>query len=294
MSVRSPLRRITKLEQYIMITVGITIMASGFYFFLIPMNLVAGGVTGLGIVLVEWFDLNISIFVLIVNIFLLFIGLFILGKKIFLKSIYGSLYFPAILYVFERFVPLFDLQDDYILAAIFGGAMIGIGFGLMLKYGGTSGGTDIPVKIFYRKFKIPVSTSVYIFDGIIVTLGIITFFPTNGISLGLYALIAIFISGKLADIVVVGGNSKKAMQIITSRPDAIKEAIYNSVSRGVSVVNIKGGFTNRDKTMLITVITKQEYYVIRNIIARLDEEAFVYVTPATEIHGDFLERESDE
>jgi uncharacterized membrane-anchored protein YitT (DUF2179 family) len=277
-----------------MITLGITIMAAGFYFFLIPMNLVAGGVTGLGIVLVEWFDMNISIFVLIVNVILLFIGLMVLGKKIFLRSIYGSLYFPLILYLFERFVPLLELNNDYVLASIFGGAGVGIGFGLMLKYGGTSGGTDIPVKIFYRKFKIPISTSVYIFDGIIVTLGIITFFPQNGISLGLYALIAIFISGKLADIVVVGGNTKKAMQIITSRPNAIKEAIYTSVSRGVSVVNIKGGYTGSDKTMLITVITKQEYYFIRNIIARLDEEAFVYVTPATEIHGDFIERESDD
>jgi uncharacterized membrane-anchored protein YitT (DUF2179 family) len=193
----------------------------------------------------------------------------------------------------ERYVPLLDFDQDYVLGTVFGGALVGIGFGLMLKYGGTSGGTDIPVKIFLKKFGIPVSTSVYLFDGIIVSIGIIVFFQDGGLVAGLYALISIFISGKLADMVVVGGATKKAMQIITCEPEAIKQAIYDTVSRGVTVMNIKGGYTNQDKTMLVTVITKQEYYIVREIIARLDEQAFVYVTPATEIHGDFLERERE-
>ncbi len=293
MSRRNPLRQITKVEQYLMIGFGILLMAAGFHFFLIPLRLVAGGVTGLGIVLEHLFNLRISLFVLILNGLLLLLGLVVLGKTIFLKSIYGSLLFPAILFLMERFVTPFDIQEDYVIGALFGGALVGIGFGLMLKYGGTSGGTDIPVKILYKKFHVPVSTSVYLFDGIIVATGIIVFFGENGVLAGLYALIAIAISGKLADIVVVGGNTKKAMQIITDRPDAIKQAIYDGVSRGVTVVNIKGGYTNLDKTMLVTVITRQEYYAIRNIIARIDERAFVYVTPATEIHGEFLERESD-
>lgn len=290
---RSPLRRINKFEQYVMISFGIILMAAGFYFFLIPLQLVAGGVTGLGIVLKYLFEIEISIFVLILNFFLLILGLVVLGKKIFLKSIYGSILFPLVLFLFERFVPLIDFDNDLVLGTVFGGALVGIGFGLMLKYGGTSGGTDIPVKILNKKFDVPISTSVYFFDGIVVTIGIITFFNIGGLVTGLYALIAIAISGKLADVVVVGGNTKKAMQIITQFPNEIKEAIYNTVSRGVTVMNIKGGFTNSDKTMLVTVITKQEYYVIRNIIARIDEDAFVYVTPASEIHGDFIERESE-
>lgn len=290
---RSPLRRINKFEQYVMISFGIILMAAGFYFFLIPLQLVAGGVTGLGIVLKYLFEIEISIFVLILNFFLLILGLVVLGKKIFLKSIYGSILFPLVLFLFERFVPLIDFDNDLVLGTVFGGALVGIGFGLMLKYGGTSGGTDIPVKILNKKFDVPISTSVYLFDGIVVTIGIITFFHINGLVTGLYALIAIAISGKLADVVVVGGNTKKAMQIITQFPNEIKEAIYNTVSRGVTVMNIKGGYTNSDKTMLVTVITKQEYYVIRNIIARIDEDAFVYVTPASEIHGDFIERESE-
>jgi len=293
MSKRSPLRRINKIEQYLMISIGIILMACGFYFFLIPLHLVAGGVTGLGIVLKYLFDIEIAIFVFILNFFLLILGLVVLGKKIFIKSIYGSILFPIVLFLLERYVPLLDFNNDLVIGTVFGGALVGIGFGLMLKYGGTSGGTDIPVKILNKKFDVPISTAVYLFDGIVVTIGIIVFFQVDGLVTGLYALIAIAISGKLADIVVIGGNTKKAMQIITKCPDEIKEAIYNSVSRGVTVMNIKGGYTNQDKTMLVTVITKQEYYVIRNIIARIDEDAFVYVTPASEIHGDFIERESE-
>ncbi|AIO18791.1 hypothetical protein KQ51_00911 [Candidatus Izimaplasma bacterium HR1] len=290
---RTRIRQISKPEQYIMISLGIVLMVSGFYFFLIPAEIVAGGVTGLGLVLNTLFDFPIAITVLIFNMFLLILGLVILGKKIFFRSIYGSLLFPAVLYLFERFVPLFDLQNDLFISVIFGGTLLGIGFGVVLKYGGTSGGTDIPVKILNKKFNIPVSFSIYLIDGIIVALGIVAFFDTNGILGGLYALISIYISGRVADVVIVGSNSKKAMQIITDFPEEIKNAIYSAITRGVTEVSIKGGYTKDKKTMLVTVITRQEYYIIRNIIAKIDENAFVYVTPATEIHGDFFERESE-
>ena len=164
---------------------------------------------------------------------------------------------------------------------------------LVIKYGGTSGGTDIPIKILNKKFKMPISLALYSTDGIIVLLGVLVFYSEHGINAGLYALITMFISGKVADMVIVGSNSKKAVQIITDFPTEIKQAIYEFVYRGVTEVKIRGGFSKKDKIMLVTVITKQEYYFIRNIIARIDENAFVYVTPATEIHGDFEERESD-
>lgn len=290
---RNHIRQITKYEQYIMITFGIVLMVSGFYFFLMPQDIVAGGVTGLGLVLNELFGFSISLVVFIFNAILLLLSLFVLGKKVFVRSIYGSLLFPAVLYIYELFVPQIDFANDYVLAVIFGGGLLGLGFGLVLKYGGTSGGTDIPVKILNKKFGLSVSFSVYTVDGIIVLLGIFAFYAQNGFVGGLYALIAIFISGKVGDMVVVGGNSKKAMQIITDKPKEIKEAIFQSIIRGVTEMEIKGGYTNQSKTMLVTVITKQEYYIIRNIIAKIDEFAFVYVTPATEIHGDFYERETE-
>lgn len=281
-------------ERYLMISIGIIFMALGFHYFILPANLVIGGVTGLGLIFNSVFkNVPISLIVFILNLFLLILGLVFLGKKLFLRSIYGSLLFPFVLFIFETILPILDINSDLFLTVVFGGILIGIGFGLVIKYGGTSGGTDIPIKILNKKLKLPLSLSLYSIDGLIILIGVIVFYSQFGISAGLYALITMFISGKAADMVIVGGNSKKAVQIITDFPKEIKTAIYELVSRGVTEIDIKGGYSNNDKTMLVTVITKQEYYIIRNIIARIDANAFVYVTPATEIHGDFEERESD-
>lgn len=287
------IRKISFIERYTMISIGIILMAAGFHFFLIPVDLVAGGVTGLALVVNEFTGFTISIFVLIINLVLLFIGLLFLGKKIFVRSIYGSLLFPAVLFLLEEFVPQLVTNNDFVIATIFGGALLGLGFGYVLKYGGTSGGTDIPIKIFYQKLKIPVSNSLYIIDGTIIALGVIAFYGDYGIDLGLYAILTMFISGKIADIVVLGNTRKKAMHIITNKKEEIKNAIYDTVFRGVSEVTVKGGYKGEPKTMLISVITSQEYYFIRNVIANIDPGAFVYVTPATEIQGDFSHREDE-
>lgn len=288
------LRIISKYEQYLMISIGIILMVLGFYYFLLPADLVAGGVSGLGLVFNKFFGFKLSYVVLVSNMILLAFAYIFLGKKVFVKSIYGSILFPITLYLFEHFVPPIDTGNDYLLAVTFGGFFIGFGFGLVIKYGGTSGGTDIPIKIFNKRLRLPLSVSIYLVDGIIIMLGVLAFFPEHGIKTGLYALITMFVSGKVADMVIVGSNSKKAVQIITNYPEEIKEAIYKAVSRGVTEVEIIGGYSKIKKTMLVTVITRQEYYLVRNIIANIDETAFVYVTPATEIQGEFEERESDE
>jgi uncharacterized membrane-anchored protein YitT (DUF2179 family) len=287
------LRTITKYEQYLMISIGIILMVVGFYYFLLPAHLVAGGVSGLGLALNEFFGFRVSFVVMSLNAILLLFALLFLGKKVFIKSIYGSILFPTTLFLFERFSPSLDIQGDLFLAVTFGGVFIGIGFGLVIKYGGTSGGTDIPIKILNKKLRLPLSVSIYLVDGIIIFLGVIAFWNESGIMLGLYAVVSMFIGGKVSDMVIVGSNSKKAVQIITDFPEEIKKSIYNAVYRGVTEMEIQGGYSKNKKTMLVTVITRQEYYLVRNIIADIDENAFVFVTPATEIQGDFAEREND-
>lgn len=293
MNKQKNLRKITVFEQYLMMSIGIVLMVVGFYYFIIPADLVTGGVTGIGLVINKLTKIEISYIVFTFNILLLFIGLFMLGKKTFYKSIFGSLLFPFVLFLFEQFGPALDTEGDYVIAVTFGGVLLGLGFGLVIKYGGTSGGTDIPIKILNKKLKIPISWSIYISDGIIILFGVIVFYGEYGINTGLYAILTVYISGVVADKVVMGRISKKAVQIITSKPDEIKEAIYESIHRGVTLVNIEGGYSKESKTMLITVITKQEYYILKNIVAAIDESAFVYVTSATEIHGDFVIEESE-
>ena len=288
------LRTVSVYEQYAMITLGIVLMVAGFYYFLIPADLVAGGVSGFGLVLNELFGWTISFVVFVMNMFFLVLAFLLLGRKVFLRSIYGSILFPFVLFLFESFAPMLNIENDFILGAVFGGGLLGLGFGYVLKYGGTSGGTDIPIKILNQRLKLPISTGIYLIDGLIIISGVIAFYDVHGVTTGLYALITMFISGKVADMVVIGSDSKKAVQIITDHPREIKQAVFASILRGITEVPIKGGYTNKQKTMLISVITKQEYYTLKNIVASIDPTAFLYVTQATEIHGDFEERDEHE
>ncbi len=283
------MRNISFLERYAYITLGVFIMVAGIYYFIYPPGYVIGGVSGVGILFGEIIGLRVSYVVAILNVILLLMGWFFLGFKSFTRSIYGSIMFPVFLFLLETFSPFLPIPDDPLLYVIFGGAILGIGFGMVIKYGGTSGGTDIPIKILHRIAKLPLSVSIYIVDGAIVLSGVIVFFndPNRGIAMGLYAILLMAISGKVADVVVAGASTLKAVHIITSMPDTIKQKIYESVERGVSLVPAKGGYHQENKTMLITVITRDEYYIIRRIIAQTDPEAFVFASPATEIHGDF-------
>ncbi|MFH5881133.1 MAG: YitT family protein [Candidatus Izemoplasmataceae bacterium] len=284
------LKTISFKKRYTMITWGIFLMVAGFYYFIAPFNLVIGGVSGVGLLFHDLLNIPISLVVFVLNLVLLFLGWIFLGWKSFYRSIYGSIAFPLILFILETFGPLIELPNDYILAITFGGALMGVGFGYVIKYGGTSGGTDIPIKILNKKLKLPLSVSIYAIDGVIILSGVIAFYATNGLSGGLYAILTMLIAGKVADYIVIGANRLTSVQIITDYPDTIKNLIFEQLQRGVTIVPIKGGFSNNLKTMLITVITKDEYYQIRNILAQIDPTAFVFTNPASEIQGDFEHR----
>ena len=289
-----PLKQITFVKRYAMITLGIFLMTFGFYFFLVPVNLVVGGVSGLGLIIqVLFVDIPIAFVIYILNGFMLLLAFLFLGKKVFIRSIYGSLVFPSFIFFYELFLSPFAIED-FFLAAVFGGLILGVGFGYVIKYGGTSGGTDIPIKILNRLFKVKLSHAIYLIDGAIILFGFIAFMQTEGIEYGLYALIGVYLSGKGADVVVVGSNTLKAVHIITNEPDTIKTRIFAAIDRGVSLVPIEGGYSKQNKIMLLTVITRNEYYRVREIVAECDPSAFVFASPATEIHGDFvLQTEED-
>ncbi len=287
------LKTLTPRRRYGMITLGIFLMVAGFYYFIAPYNLVIGGVSGVGLLFNELLGVPMWLVVLVLNAVLLLLGWAALGFASFTRSLYGSLVFPIFLFLLEQFSPLLDLPNDPLIAIAFGGFFMGLGFGYVIRYGGTSGGTDIPIKILNRKLKLPLSVSIYLVDGAIIFSGMIAFYADAGIAGGLYAILTVVVAGKVADAVVIGSNALRTVQIVTDKPDAIKSLIYQNIERGVSLVPVKGGYSDHQKTMLVTVITRNEYHIIRNIIAEADPKAFVFATPATEIQGDFDARTED-
>lgn len=287
------LKEFSLFRRYLYISLGITLMVTGFYYFIMPASMVIGGVSGVGVLFSELFDIKVSYVVFVLNVFLLGLGWLMLGRKSFIRSIYGSLLFPAVLFIFETFSPQLEMRDDFLLFVTFGGFLLGLGFGIVIRFGGTSGGTDIPIKILHRLFDLPLSLSIYLVDGVIILSGIIVFYGDSGVSLGLYAILTTIIAGKVSDFMVAGSNTLKAVHIITDHPENIKQLVYETIERGVSVVPVEGGYTEKEKNMLVSVITRDEYYTIRSIIAKEDPHAFVFASPATEIQGDFSKRWED-
>lgn len=289
------LRQIGKLEQYFFLTIGVFIMAFAFYFFVIPSGIVTGGVTGLSTVINRYLEkVPISLLALLFNIILLFFALIFLGKREFVRSIYGSFLFPVFLALFELTItnPTFG-ENDLLLVALYAGGLIGIGFAIVVHYGGTTGGTDILIKIMRKYTFLSLAVCVYVVDSTVIVIGALTY--PAGLSEGfinaLYAIVIVFLSGKVADSFLLGMQSKKAINIVTDHPKELKAAIFATFSRGMTEIQSQGGYTEHQKTLLIMVIQNSEYHYVRQIISDTDPKAFVFATPASEIHGEWSTKE---
>jgi uncharacterized membrane-anchored protein YitT (DUF2179 family) len=268
-----------------LITLGIFLMAAGFYYFMVPYNLITGGIGGLAIVIQELFQFDVLVLVYVFNVSFLLLGWLVYGTSFFLKTILGSLVYPVALTMFallEIEYALVPLTDDLLLAVIFSAVLMGGGFGLVIRHGGTTGGADIPIKIIYDYFKIPFSTAVYIVDGTIVVLGTLVF----GLEIGMYSVVAVFLIGFISDYVVTGGTKTISINIITDHAEAVKELIYQRTERGVSMIPITGGYSKSNKTMLLCVAFKKEYYLVIQAVHEIDKKAFVFVNTSSEVLGE--------
>ncbi|MFH0992955.1 MAG: YitT family protein [bacterium] len=291
------IRKIGRFEQYGSLVLGVFIMAVAYYFFIIPAGLVTGGATGLAIISGRYFpNIPISFFSLFFNTVFLLLGLAFLGRREFTKTLLGSLLFPAFLALFELLVAhpeeVFG-EQDLMLVTLYAGMLVGAGFGIVCKYGGSTGGTDIAIKIVKKYTSLSLSKSVYLVEASIILLGALTF-PTginDGILTALYAIVVVFLSGRVSDSIMIGSQSKEAVNIITEKPKEIKAAIFAVLRRGATEISSQGGYTESKKTMLIMVIQNTEYHLVRKIIETTDPKAFVFVTPASEIHGEWSTKE---
>jgi uncharacterized membrane-anchored protein YitT (DUF2179 family) len=286
---RLKLRQIGKIEQFVFLTVGVFIMAFAFYFFIIPASIVTGGVMGLALVVHRVTDIiPLSALAFIFNMICLLLAWVLLGKKEFVRSIYGSLMFPFFFAILETFVPVVTFgSSDLLLVSLYGGGLIGVGFAIVIHYGGTTGGTDILIKIFKKYTAFSLATCVYVVDGLVIVIGALTNPEglSDGFVIALYAIVVVFLSGKVADTFLLGFQSKKALHIITDKPKELKEAIFANFGRGMTEIKSLGAYTEQEKTLLIMVIQNSEYHYIRGVITATDPKAFVYATPASEIHG---------
>lgn len=279
-----------KILEYLYITLGVAITSFAFSFFLNPKNLVIGGVSGIGIILkiyIPGFDPALAIFIL--NIILLIIGYFLLGKDFFIKTLYGSIIFPFFIFIFDLVYDAVNLGTeilnlDMVLIVLFSSFITGLGLGIVLKFGGTTGGTEVVQKIFFKYFHLPFSTSLYILDGLVIFAGLllgVTEFQTF-----LYAIIFTFLSGMVIDSVVYSGFNRRAVYIISKKNEDIKRHILDDFERGLTSITVIGEYTKKEQEMLICVLNSNEYNKLKSIINQVDPSAFFFVVRANEVTGE--------
>ncbi len=288
-----------KIKEFLLINLGVFLVAFSFAFFLDRNDFIFGGVSGIGVILKNVFGEKVpsSLIILVVNIILLIIGLIFLGKGFFIKTIYGTIAFPIYSFVLELVIPddWYPIFSTDIFILVIGASLImGIGLGLAMRYGASTGGIDILQMIMLKYFKIPLSVSLVITDGLIIVVGAITGYSSlPSILLILYGIAYTVISGIVMDSIVFGGFNARAAYVVTSKCEEMKQQIYHKLNRGVTEIYSRGGYTLEDKKTLLCVLTTREYYFLRSIALEIDPQAFIFVTKASEVHGEGFTYEHD-
>ena len=272
-----------RIKETFEIGLGTILLSLGFYFFLLPESLVIGGVMGIAVFLAD--IVPVSTFVLIANVILLLIGLVVLGRAFFMKTLYASLLSPLVLFILELTVRndiiTSQLQESPLLiSTLFGGLLVGVGLGLVLRNNGTTGGIDVIQNIAHRYLHVPFSTAMYVSDGTIILIATLI-----DVELGLYALFAMIISGYVIDRIAIEGRSGYTAFVVTDDGERVKEEIYKRLDRGVTDVRVKGGYSKADKDMLVCTVDRRQLYVFKRLIRTTDPDAFTFVTRTKEALG---------
>ncbi|GIQ68200.1 YitT family protein [Xylanibacillus composti] len=264
------------IPSFIMI-LGAAILACGFNLFLIPHQMLSGGVSGVSMIIGYWSGFDIAILYFILNLPLLIWGWFVIGKLFIFYSILSVLFTSW----FLEWIPVRAVAEDLLLSAVFGGVIVGIGTGISLRFGGSTGGFDILGSILTRQRDFPLGTLLSGLNGIVViALGYM--FNWND---ALASMLSIYVGGKVVDTIHIR-HVKVTAFIITTCKDAILAKLLQK-PRGVTVVHTRGAFSHTEKDMLMTVTTRYELAELRRIIRETDPKAFVNVVPTVGVLGEF-------
>ena len=270
-----------KIRRYLGMTIGIAIVAIGINMFFVPNKIAAGGITGLATVLNYLSGLSVGSLMLIFNVPLFIIGIKILGAKYGLKTLYGAIALAVLVDVFAPYTP--TLTHDILLNSIYGGLLVGVGMGLVFRFRGNTAGTALAAAILHKIFNITVGQALLILDFFVVAFAGIVF---KSPELALYAIIAIFVTAKIIDLVQEGPNNSKAFFIMAAEPELLAEGILKEVDRGVTFLQGKGGYTGQDRELLLCVVETSEVTQLKELIYQHDPQAFIIVTDAQEVLGE--------
>jgi len=273
---------------FIKIAAGSVLFALGFNLFLLPNKLNAGGISGLAMIAVHVLDFgSVGMITMLVNLPLFAVGGIKIGKKFFFGSLAGMIASSVAL---DALAGLPYPAVDPLLAALYGGAMCGLGLGLVFSLGASTGGSDIIVRLLKRKMQnVPIGTINICFDLAVAALTGMTF---RNISSALYSGVAIFITGKVIDAVVYSFDYSKVVVIISDYHEQIVRVITEDLDRGVTYLHGEGAYSNSSKKVIFSVVKKQQIAELKRFVVKIDPNAFIVVQDAHQVLGEGFGRYS--
>jgi len=268
-----------QLMAYLQIIVGCLLGAMAYPLFLSPNYISPGGLTGVAMVLNYLFTVPVGTTSLLLNIPLFLIGYKAMGRVFVFRSLIAMLLFSLLIDV----IPLPVATTQPLLGAIFGGVLLGVGLGLILRGGATTGGTDMAARMVHSRFQhISVGSFLFALDCVSVLMAGLFI----EVEYALYALICIYICSRVIDMIMMGVSREKACYVISGQHEAIKRELMDKLERGVTVLRAEGGWSGEERPVLLCVLTPQELTRLKAIVRSMDESAFVFISDAHEVLGE--------
>ncbi|MEW5783531.1 MAG: YitT family protein [Bacillota bacterium] len=268
------------LGEVLAILLGTLVMAVAMNMFLVPHRLAAGGISGLGVILFHLFGIPVGLTILAANIPMFVIAYFLLGRRVVIQSLLGTIFFSAAIELMAPFLGV--ATQDMLLASVYGGVIMGLGLGLVFRYRGSTGGTTILSLILNKVAGLSTGQGLLGGDLVVIVLAVFVF----GSEVALYAVLSLFISSWVIDVVQEGLGMAKAATIITSRGEEINRRLLQELGRGVTRLEGQGGYTGEGREVLLCVVTRPQVAQLKRIIHELDPKAFLIIGNATEVHGE--------
>ena len=249
--------------------------------FLLPAGLVTGGTTGLALIAEKLWNVPISGFVFVFNVVMLIIGWVVLGKAFALTTITSSVLYPLFLEICNLLLCDLVLTRDPMLCTVFFGVGIGVALGIVIRSGASTGGMDIPPLVLNKFFRLPVSVGLYTFDFCIL-LAQLFFSPAENV---LYGIVMTLLYSIVIDKMLLLGQSRTELKIVSAKSEQITQAIMNQVDRGVTLLHGRGGYLGNETELVLTVISNRELVKVERLVHQIDSECFMVVSRVSEVRG---------
>ena len=268
---------------YFQILVGCLLGAAAYPAFLVPNSIAPGGLTGVATILNYLFGLPVGTVTLVMNVPLFLIGYRSMGKVFAFRSLIATVLFSLLIDI----LPIRPISRDPLLGTLFGGVLLGIGLGLILRGGATTGGTDMIARMVHRRFNF-ISVGMFLFALDLVVVFAAAIFI--GGAQALFAMINIYVCSRVIDDVMIGFGGNKACFVMTGAWEKITGRIMNEVGRGVTYLEAKGAYSGESRPVVMCVASRQEMTTLKRIVQEEDEKAFMFITEAQEALGEGFSR----